>query len=120
MAISADFRAYVEELFSSLGPVRIKTMFGGAGVYADDLMFALIDDDTLYLRVDDQIRDRFEAAGSEPFTYRTKDGQQMSLGYWRAPDDALEGPDEAAPWARLSLDAALRKKTAKPKRRKRG
>ena len=118
MAVSADFKAYVEELFAGLGPVRIKTMFGGAGVYADDLMFALIDDDTLYLRVDDEIRAQFEAAGSTPFIYQVHDGRQMSLGYWRAPDDALEGPDEAEPWARLSLAAALRKKVAKPKPRK--
>ena len=119
MAVSADFKAYVEELFAGLGPVRIKAMFGAAGVYADELMFAVIDDDTLYLRVDDEITPRFEAAGSAPFIYRTRDGQEMSLGYWRAPDDALEGPDEAEPWARLALGAALRKKAAKPKPRKR-
>ena len=119
MAVSADFKAYVEELFSGLGPVRIKPMFGAAGVYADELMFAIISDDALYLRVDDQIRERFEAVGSEPFVYRTRDGQEMSLGYWRAPDDALEGPDEAEPWARLSLDAALRKQASKTKPRKR-
>ncbi len=94
-------------------------MFGAAGVYADDLMFALIADDALYLRVDDEIRPQFEAAGSTPFVYRTHDGQEMSLGYWRAPDDALEGPDEAEPWARLALDAALRKKASKPKPRQR-
>ena len=119
MALDKAFAAYVKELLAGLGPVRIKPMFGAAGVYADDLMFAIISDDALYLRVDDQIRERFEAAGSESFTYRTKDGEQLSLGYWRAPDDALEGPDEAEPWARLSLDAALRKKAAKPNRRKR-
>ncbi len=119
MAVSRDFKAYVEELFGALGPVRIKPMFGGAGVYADDLMFALLADDALYLRVDGETEPRFADAGSAPFTYAMKDGREISLGYWRAPDEALEGADEAEPWGRLALEAALRKRAAKaPKRRR--
>ena len=116
MAISKDFSAYVAELFGALAPVRIKPMFGAAGVYAHDLMFAIIADDAVWLRADAEIEDRFKEVGSEPFVYRTSDGAEMTMSYWRAPEAALEDPDEAVAWARLSLDAALRKKASKGKR----
>jgi len=118
MAVDKDFVAYVKELLAPLGPVAVKPMFGGAGVYLDDLMFALLAYGTLYFRVDDQTEDRFRDAGSEPFIYGGIKGREVSLGYWRAPDDALEGPDEAEPWARLAYEAALRKRAGKGKRRK--
>ena len=116
MGVSKDFAAYVQELFAGLGPVRIKAMFGAAGVYADDLMFAIIADDVLYLRADAETEAQFKAAGSAPFVYKSRDGAEMVLGYWRAPDDALESPDGAAPWARLSIDAALRKRAGKERK----
>ncbi len=118
MAVGKDFRAYIEELFAPLGAVRIKPMFGGAGVYADELMFAIIADDVLYFRVDEATEARFREAGSEPFVYKARDGRDMVMGYWRAPDDALESPDEAEPWARLGIEAAVRKK-AEAKRKAR-
>ena len=118
MAVSKDFSAYVVELFEGLGPIRIKPMFGAAGVYAHDLFFAVIDDDTLYLKVDAEIEARFQQAGSEPFVYKTRDGAEISMGYWRAPEAALEDPDEALSWARLSLDAAARKKASKGKKKR--
>ncbi len=112
MAIDKDFIAYVHELLAPLGPVVVKRMFGGAGVYLDDVMFALLSDETLYFRVDEHTEAAFRDAGSTPFLYG-RDGREISLGYWRAPDDALEGPDEAEPWARLAYEAALRKKAVK-------
>jgi len=117
VAVSADFKAYVEELFAGLGFVRLKPMFGVVAVYADDLMLAIVAEDTLYFRVDDEVRPQFEAAGSAPFTFNTRDGREVPISFWRAPDDAMEGADEAEPWARLSLSVALRKKAPKPRRR---
>ena len=120
MAVDKDFVAYVRELLAPLGPVAVKPMFGGAGVYLDGLMFALLAYGTLYFRVDDQTEDQFRDAGSEPFIYAGIKGREVSLGYWRAPDDALEGPDEAEPWARLGLEAAMRKRAAKGGSKRRG
>ena len=118
MAFSKDFAAYVQELLAGLGPVRVKPMFGAAGLYANDLMFAIISDDSLYLRVDSELEERFRAEGSAPFVYKARDGQEMQLGYWSAPEAALEDPDEALTWARLSLEAAMRKQASKGKKRK--
>lgn len=111
---------FVEELLADLGPIRIKRMFGGAGVYAADVMFALIADDELYLKADETLAAALEAEGSEQFTYEMKDGRASKMKYWRLPSAAADDPDAASDWARRALDVALKAKAAKPagKRRK--
>ena len=76
------------------------------------MFIALIAFDRLYLKADASTRERFVAAGCEPFTYDAK-GQQMSINYWTAPADAMESPALMAPWARLALQAALTARSAK-------
>jgi DNA transformation protein and related proteins len=82
-------------------------MFGGHGLYCDGAFFAIVLDDVLYLKADDQSRPRFVAAGLEPFVYQ-RQGKRASLGYYRAPPEALESPDAALAWGREALGAALR------------
>jgi DNA transformation protein len=87
-------------------------MFGGYGVYCDGTMFALVADDVLYLKVDEENRGEFERAGAAPFIYDAK-GKRTAMPYFRAPDEALESRDLAAPWARSAYAAALRARSAK-------
>jgi DNA transformation protein len=113
MAVSAAYLEALHELFAFLPAFRIKRMFGGAGVFSGELMFALAADEDLFLRADDENRPLLEAAGSEQFLYETRDGEQMSLGYWRAPGEVWDDPEAARRWARLSLEAAGRKQASK-------
>ena len=111
-----DFIDWAEEQLAPLGAIRVKSMFGGFGVYADDLFFAVIDDDVLYFKADDANRARFVEEGCEMFRYPMKDGAMMELSYFQAPETALDDQAELLEWARLGLDAALRaraKKTSK-------
>ena len=103
------------ELLAPLGAVRAKRMFGGHGIYCDDLFFALIAAERLYLKVDAQTRPAFEQAGGEPFVYDVKNGS-VAFGYWSVPADAMESPVLMQPWARQALAAALRARAAKPSR----
>jgi DNA transformation protein len=113
MATHADeLTIHSIELLSPLGAVRWRRMFGGVGLYVDDLFIALIAFERLFLKVDALTRDRFVAAGCEPFRYEAK-GQQVSIAYFTAPDDAMESPGLMQPWARLALEAALRARAAK-------
>lgn len=116
MAITKDFEAFVIELLSGLGEVRTKRMFGGASVYAGEVLFALADDDALWIKADEQSTAAFEAAGSPLFSYPMKDGSTATMPYRRLPDSAMDDPDEAVRWARLGIEAALRKKAAPKKK----
>jgi DNA transformation protein len=121
---SDSFHEFVRELFAGLGPVQVKRMFGGAGGYADGLMFLLIADDAIYLKTDEALRAELRAEGSGPFVWAPQSGprkgEKVDLGYWRLPDSAMDDPDEAAAWGRKALAAARAKAAAKPKRKPRG
>lgn len=106
------FVDHCQELLAPLGAVRARRMFGGHGLYVDDVFIALIAFERLYLKVDAATRPRFEAEGCEPFVYDVK-GQAHSLGYFSAPQDAMDAPALMLPWARLALEAALRARNAK-------
>jgi DNA transformation protein len=107
----------IQDLFQDLGPVRIRRMFGGYGVYAGEHMFALATGGEIYLKADDASRPDFEAAGSRPFTYKAK-GRTMRLGYWLMPEDGIDDPSGAARWARLAVEAATRAAASRPPKRR--
>ncbi|HHJ19832.1 MAG TPA: TfoX family protein [Gammaproteobacteria bacterium] len=110
MPISSDekeFVNYVVDLMQLMGPVTARRMFGGHGLFLEGLMFALIADSTLYLKVDDLIGGDFEDRGLEPFSYEKK-GKTFKMSYYQAPEEALEEGEEMHQWANLSYGAALR------------
>ncbi|WP_340645636.1 TfoX/Sxy family protein [Phenylobacterium sp.] len=113
MAVSPEFVDYILEQLQPLGGITHRRMFGGVGLSRHALFFALIAEDTLYLKVDDANRAAFEAAGCEPFK---PFGGDKAMSYWSAPLDALEDPDLLAAWAGKGLEAAARAKV-KPKRK---
>lgn len=115
MPVSSEFTEFVIEQMAEFGPVSVRRMFGGAGIYRDELMFALIDDDVLYLKVDATVRGDFEAEGLEAFSYETRDGRNTLMSFMRAPERCLDDPEEMARWCRKAYDAALRAK--RPKRK---
>lgn len=115
MPFSHDFAEHVCELLAPLGTIRIQRMFGGAGVYCDDLTIALIVDDVLYLKADAHNRTDFEDNGCPPFSYTTKRGT-VQLSYFQVPDEAMDSPALMELWARGALGAAVRAR--KPTTRK--
>jgi DNA transformation protein and related proteins len=106
------FLAHCTELLSPAGSVRSRRMFGGHGIYVDEIFVAIVAGDQLYLKVDAQTRGSFEAAGCTPFVYDTA-RQAVALGYFSAPEEAMESPPAMQPWARLALASALRARAAK-------
>src|SRR5262245_35346957 len=96
MNSTTEFADYVSELLTGVGRVVARRMFGGYGLYCDGVMFALIADDMLYLKVDEANRPDFEQAESAPFVYDARD-RQITLAYWRAPDETMESRELATP-----------------------
>lgn len=107
---------FIRDLFASFGPVTVRRMFSGVGIFADGLMFGLIVRDVIYLKVDDSNVADFEREGCAPFTYTRgkKSGRpsQYALPYWRLPERLYDDPEELAAWAQRAFAIAERKKFA--------
>jgi DNA transformation protein len=103
-----SFHEFVMELFAPMGPVSVRRMFGGAGVFKDGLMFALLADDVIYLKTDVAFRAELEAEGCEPFIWtRPSDGKQTDMGYVSLPPDAMDEAELASEWGRKAFAVAL-------------
>ena len=106
MAVSSEYLDYVHDQLSGLGGVTSRRMFGGAGLYCDEFFFALIDNDTLYLRVNDANRADFTTRGMGQFR-PYPDSPQPSMSYYETPADVLEDAAALVAWARRSVAAAM-------------
>jgi DNA transformation protein len=115
--------AFVVDLFSGMGRVEARRMFGAAGLYADGVMFGLVDDEVIYLKVDERLKAGLVAAGARAWIYSKHKGPKAGIpqdtSYWSLPESALDDPDDACVWGRRSLAVALALKAAKPVRGKR-
>jgi DNA transformation protein len=115
VSVSPSFKTFIlEQLGRSVRDVRARSMFGGVGIYGDGFFFALIDEDTLYFKVDESNRPDFEARGMGPFQPYGEDGETM--GYYQVPEDLLEDAEALGQWAEKAISVARRKK-ARPSRR---
>ena len=117
MAARTAFTDRLMDRLSPLGPVTLRSMFGGFGIFLDGAMFALVADDTLYLKADDVNRDGFEAAGMSPFVYQGKT-KPVAMSYYEVAPDSIEDPDVFLSRAQSAVDAAVRTKSAKGSRRR--
>ena len=109
-----EFVSYVVELMQSIGPVRARAMFGGHGVFLEQLMFGLVADSVLFLKVDKENESHFKARGLEAFTYMKK-GKEYKMSYYQAPEEVLDDVEEMNYWANLAYSAALRAASKKRK-----
>ena len=113
MAVSKEFLEFLSEQLEGFGPVDVKRMFGGAGIFREGLMFGLVADECLYLKVDDDTKADFEHEGSGPFLY-DKNGKVMEMSYWLLPERLYDEPEEFTEWARRAFSVAMRADAAKP------
>ena len=120
MAVSSEYKAFVLETLEPFGDIRIRNMFGGAGVYYRDLMFGLIAGETLHFKADDINKQPNEEEGMAPFIYEAppkdgKPGRKIAMSYWELPGRLYDEPEELIEWAKEAIEAATRGKKAKPK-----
>jgi DNA transformation protein len=118
MAVGSDYLQYVLEQLSALEHVSSRRMFGGIGLYCDGVFFGLIDNDTLFFKVDDSNRGDYTARNMAPFR-PFADKPDLSMSYFEVPADALEDRDELAIWARKSVAVATAAAVRAPRRARR-
>jgi len=112
----SEFSDYLCEQLIPIGPVSAKRMFGGYGLFLDDLMFGLIAGDVLFLKTDHQTQPDYDAQGLPPFSYTKKD-QKVSLSYYQVPEDAMDDARLLCEWANNAYGAALRSANNKKKKK---
>jgi DNA transformation protein len=103
---------YLTEMLLPLGTLRSKSMFGGTGVYIDELFCAFVVDEILYIKADQVSVQVFIQAGCPAFVY-TKDDQAHTMQYYQIPDQALDDAEALRAWVKLGMEAALRKSAGK-------
>lgn len=108
--------ADLDAKLAPLGHFLAKRMFGGHGVYLDDVVFGLIFWDKLWLRVDDRNRADFEKAGMEPFTYEKSGGKPISITYWECPAKVLKDGKKLRDWVAKSKAASAERKKSKKRK----
>ena len=115
LPVSSDYLAYVLEQLAGLAGLSARRMFGGVGLYCEELFFGLIDNDTLYLRVNDDNRADYTARGMSQFRPYA-DRPELSMSYYETPADVLEDTAQLVSWARRSVAVAMgaAKLTGKP------
>ena len=121
MVASDSFAEFLREHLAPLGHVTLRRMFGKSGVFCDGVMFAMVTENTLYVRVDEYNRATFKEAESFPPLNYAKKGSTIDLAFWRVPERLFDEPDELVVWARAALAAAHRvaaKRTATLPQRK--
>jgi len=117
MAASKEYLEFLTEQLAPLGKLTARAMMGGHCLYLDGVVFALVADNTLYLKVDAESRPRFEARCLEAF--RPFPDQETVMSYHLAPPEFFDNQDAALEWGRLALDASLRARARrKPKAKK--
>lgn len=111
MALSPQFKEYLEELFEPVAPVTVRRMFGGAGVFKETpkgrLMFALVVNETIYLKVGEGNIAQFDERGLEPFSYTAKGEPREIKSLRLMPELCFDDPGELKTWAMEAINAAI-------------
>ncbi|HXR94764.1 MAG TPA: TfoX/Sxy family protein [Rhizomicrobium sp.] len=106
-----------DDLFAPFGTVTVRRMFGGEGLYRDNVMFGIVFEERIYFKTNEEGRQAFIAEGCVPFVYPMKKGDIISHNYYALPDRLYDNPDELAEWARTAFAVA---KTAPAGKKRRG
>jgi len=108
MAVDQGYLDHIMEKFSHQEEISVKKMFGGAGIFYKNKMFALIYSDTLFFKVDDTNRKEYVEKGAGPFEppFMKK---KMSMPYYEVPVDVLEANENFNEWAERSMEIALKR-----------
>ncbi|PZQ62078.1 MAG: competence protein TfoX [Sphingomonas taxi] len=109
MALDRGLVEWVAEAMAAQGTVTHRRMMGGATLYLDGIVFAIVDGDgTLWFKADRESDAAWDAAGCARFTHERRDGRVATMNYRRAPDDCLDDAEALREWAALGVAAGRR------------
>jgi DNA transformation protein len=113
MAVSSEHMEFIADQLGPIGPIQMKRMFGGMGLYIEGMMFGVIFGETLYFKADEMNRADYEAENMGPFTYAMSNGKSGSISYYEVPERLYDDADELLDWARKAVEAMQRAQAEK-------
>ena len=116
MAAHQGLIDWVTEALAPIGTVTMRRMMGGATLYCNATIFAIVASDSLWFKADALSDATWDAAGCDRFTYHMGEGRSGSMNYRRAPEDVYDDADALAEWARVGLEAGARAPVRQPKK----
>lgn len=114
MSVDAGLIDWVVEALEPIGVVSRRAMMGGATLYLDGTVFAIVDDDALWFKSDAVSDAVWDAEGCVRFTF-DMGGKTGSMNYRRAPDDVYDDADAMQHWAAIAVEAGVRAPKKKKK-----
>ncbi len=98
-----SFAAFVLDQLAEVPGVEARRMFGGHGLYLEQVFFGIVHDGRLYFRTNDGTRDEYLSRGMKPFQ---PNARQTLRNYLEVPPDIIEQPRLLGQWARRAAVAA--------------
>lgn len=106
----SSYATYVLDLLARFSDIKMRKMFGGYGIYQENIFFAIIIDDILYFKVDSKTQSLYEQFDSEPFSYVGKNNKRITMSYWQVPSEILDNSDQFDEWVSAAVLAAKKSK----------
>lgn len=114
MAKQPSYVTYIlEEALVDVPGLSARPMFGAYGMYKDGIFFAIIEDDELFFKVNDETVQAYIERNSRQFSYPMKNGEISKMNYWKVPDEILEDREEVVTWIETSVQVARQNKLKK-------
>ena len=117
MSFDEGLYAWVQEALAPLGAVTMRKMMGGATLYLDGTVFAILDEGEIWFKADAETDAVWDAAGCERFSVTFRDGRIDTMNYRRGPLDVYDDPEAMQRSAALAAEAGLRAAAKKRPRR---
>jgi DNA transformation protein and related proteins len=93
----------VLDRLAALGEVTSRSLFGGHGIYWREVIFGILFQERLYLKVDDGSREDYLARGMGSF--RPNERQTLKA-YYEVPPEVWDDPEQLVSWAKEAIRVA--------------
>ena len=110
---SQDYVEFIKNQLEAIDGIASGRFFGGTGLTANGIQFAMLMGDVLYFVVNDMTRSKYEAMGSQCFWYKTKKGRVNVRKYYEVPAEILEDQEQLVALAEEAIQIAARAKGPK-------
>lgn len=102
-----SFKDFVLDQLHGVRGVDCRTMFGGYGLYRNDVFFGIIHQGRLHFKTDQKTVQPYVDAGMKPFH---PNNTQTLKSYYEVPADVIEDADQLVTWAKKAFRSTLKQK----------